>query len=528
MKKELKPHNVAEITLKLKGRFLDLSQYKFIHPIYDNQNYVKIIFKTGRQVSKSTSLASLIILNCFYKPHYNSLYVAPLEQQTYRFSNLYIKPFIQESPLIRRKLEKGTVHSVMVKAFTNGSTMFFSYCQNGVDRIRGISVDEINWDEIQDILYDHIPVVEQCLSASQYRIQRFCGTPKTLENTIEYLWMQSTQNEPLIKCERCGFDNIFDDDNIFDNISYEGVICRKCKKVFSLENINKIQWVTKSPDKKDFFEGYHIPQIIVPRNLTEKNWRIIWDNFEKYPRAKFANEVLGISWDSGGRLITISDLIRLKVLEPKTQIAKKKYLNVVAGVDWGISAINSYTVIIVLAMNPNFIAEVLFFYKFHTTDTVEQLNGIAKILTYWYVDIVGCDHGVGHANNQQLRRLWCPNEPTRVVEYNYVKANFLIKYNEDTGRYSLNRTETLNLLFYELKDQKILFPNVDKIQEVFDDILAEYEEIQDTPYGTSKVFRHPPEVPDDYLHALNFAYTTSKMMAGMLPIEYDKTPQFAS
>ena len=516
-KKDWKVHEIAELTFQLNGKPLSLKDYNLMHPLYDKQ-VKRVIYKTGRQVTKSTTLANIMVINCFYRKYFKTLFVAPLEQQVYRFSNLYINPLLN-SPLISSNMDKG-VQSVKVKTFKSGSTMFFGYCQNGVDRLRSISVDEINWDEIQDILYDHIPVVQECMSASDKKWQRFCGTPKTKENTIEYLWLKSSQNEPAIKCSRCNKTCIPDEDTIWKMISEDGPICYHCKKLFRMEDILNPIWIPANELAIDKFEGYHIPQIFVARNLTKNNWQDIWQKYNDYPKNKFANEVLGISYDTGGRILTITELNKLCVLEPKQTINPAEYINICAGVDWGITAVNSFTVLIIVGLNKEQKWEVIYFHKFLETEPTYQIKTITYLLNAWSVSFAGCDFGVGHANNDFLRKRWCGDNILRVLEFNYVKSKFLVAWNKRVSRFSLNRSLSLSNLFMEIKEGKVLFPKTEKIEMVFSDILAEYEEITEGPYGISKVFRHSPTRPDDFLHALNFAIMASKQQAGMVVVDY--------
>ena len=369
-----------------------------------------------------------------------------------------------------------------------------------------------------------MPIVEECMGASDYKIQRFCGTPKSLENTMEHLWLQTSQNEPVVKCSRCSKHCIPDLDHAFDMIAEKGPQCYHCKRQLSVEDILNVEWVPGDPSREDYFLGYHIPRFLIVQNLTPKNWRNIWEKFtgHNYSKAQFANEVLGLSYDLGGRLITLTELKELCQNEhiDYQKLDKSKYVNICAGVDWGISGITSFTTIIILGLKPGGTWDILYFYRFPHSDTYEQIIEIAKLLRAWKVDRVGCDHGVGHTNNNILRRKWCPTQLMKLNEYNYVRSNFYLSWNAKSTRYSLNKSMSLNNLFFELKDKKVLFPRTDKINVVFNDILAEYEEVSEGPFVINKIFRHPPEVPDDFLHSLNFAMVTSKRMAGMLMVDY--------
>lgn len=507
----------------LKGKPLDLSKYRIMHPMYDEE-CPTTVYKTGRQVSKTSTLAFASTSTCFNVNYYRSLYVAPLRTHAHRFSNINVKPLVEESPIVRQKIDTKSQKSVLMKSFTNGSVMHFGYCQNGISRIRGISCDQINYDEVQDLIAETLALVFECSAGSDFiRLRRFCGTPLTLENTLEFLWLGSSQNEPVVKCSKCNFENIPDTDHAFKMLSPDGPICYKCGSILGIDDILNFYWLPADPKNKDT-AGYHVPSIFVPRNLLKRNWKVIWENYKKYSQAQFANEVLGLSWDLGARLVTLSELMGFCTLPPKKEVDKKQYQNICAGIDWGVSSITSFTVIVVLGYRHGK-WELLYFYKFLGTDILEHLDQIVKILNFWKCDMVGADFGVGHMNCAQLTRRWCPRAPHRLSAYNYTSTKRMLKWNPEKpphGNFSLSKVESLNNLFFEIKEGKFVFPKCDNIREYFNDILAEFEEISEGPFSTKKIFKHHPQIPDDFLHATNFAQITSKRMANILMIDDNK------
>ena len=75
------------------------------------------------------------------------------------------------------------------------------YAFLNADRARGIPAYALFIDELQDILGDNIPVIEQCLSHApeQWKQYVYAGTPKSLDNIIETYWSShSTQNEWVV------------------------------------------------------------------------------------------------------------------------------------------------------------------------------------------------------------------------------------------------------------------------------------------------------------------------------------------
>ena len=518
--KKPKRHQIAEAVLYLKGRPLSLKKYQLFCPLYDCDSN-KTMFMTGRQVSKSTTLSNIMTLSSCFRNFYNTLYLAPLKDQVYKFSNLYVKPLLQGSPLLKQNyVSTITTSSVLVRELTNGSTILFGYVQNGVDRIRGISVDEINWDEVQDINAKLIPIADQCKSASKFGFQRFCGTPKTFNNTMHWLWKASSQNMWIVKCEFCGFQNIPSYPGVMKMIGKDGPICQKCSRLLNVANG---EWVPAVPERHEIFAGYHVPQIVVPANLRKRRWVEIYDQFcgpNKYSEAQFVNEVLGLSFDTGGQIITMSELKKLCILDNYGSMTRSRYKYIIAGVDWGISNFTSFTVLIILGINSDGKADILYSKKYVNPNPVEQIYDIAKQLRIWQVDLCGVDFGVGYTNNEMLKTIWMKHQRERVCVYQYAKQNRHLVWNQKIDRYVLSRTWSINQLFFDLKKGIISFPKFDDSSQIFDDILNVHEEINESSSGKYKVFRHDPDKPDDFLHALNFAYVTARRSCGLLVVDY--------
>lgn len=158
-------------------------------------------------------------------------------------------------------------------------------------------------DEIQDILTDNIPVIEECASHSEHKLMRYSGTPKSLDNTIEKYWADmSTQNEWMVPCDRCNNWNELGE----NNIGKKGPICGKCGAPIHVRH-ERSQWAANQPitpenEDRVSYEGFRIPQIMVPWIVdSEEGWKDILLKQEQYSRARFHNEVLGLSFDMGTR-----------------------------------------------------------------------------------------------------------------------------------------------------------------------------------------------------------------------------------
>jgi hypothetical protein len=334
------------IRIPSRGRLTPFSfkNRKYLIEIYDcNRN--RILLKFSRQSEKSTMLGNKAIVHCATIPAFKVLYVSATSQQAHVFSAERLRDPIDISPRLHYLLDSKLSQNVQFKQFKNKSQIRIRYAFFTADRTRGIAADEIDIDEIQDILYDNIPVIEQCASHSSYKLFTYSGTPKSRDNTIEVLWTDySTQNEWAIPCERHGLPNKPDTWhwNILGmkNIGKEGIVCAKCGQPIYATH-PKAQWVSLQPvdennKNKVIFEGFHVSQLMVPWI----NWNEdILMNRERYDAARFHNEVLGLSYDSGLRPLTQAQIkVCCKEEIHFSNVIENAYKcadGVSVGIDWG-------------------------------------------------------------------------------------------------------------------------------------------------------------------------------------------------
>jgi phage terminase large subunit GpA-like protein len=136
------------------------------------------------------------------RPNYTSLFVSPSAMQTKVFSVTRIDDIIDVSPALRALKDTRLTYNLLEKSFINGSKIYLRYAFLSADRIRGLSVNSLFLDEIQDLLTELLPVIEETTSHHKSPFFLYSGTPKTFDNTIEKLWSKSsTQNEWAIPCD---------------------------------------------------------------------------------------------------------------------------------------------------------------------------------------------------------------------------------------------------------------------------------------------------------------------------------------
>ena len=514
----------AQLIFELKGLPYSLATFPYLHEILNTQT-TQVVLIAGRQVAKTTTNAVKLAITVSEKDHFISQYIAPSENQSKRFSSLFMAPLIKSPVFYKMMISDECTQQVMTKTFNNNSSIHLTYAKDNPDRTRGIPADLNFFDEIQDMLWDCVFVVNEALSGSPYKMRIYAGTPKTLENTLESLWQRSSKKEWIIKCKHCGKYNIPCDPYVYKMITKEGFVCANCKKFLDVSNGT---WHSFNRNMVGEFEGFHIPQVIVPRNVEynmfdpadrpnngpPKAWKEIWNKYEIESPQHFANEVLGISHSTGGRLISRLELEQSITLPPMHVIAanfkKTAYKFITAGVDWGIQDDRSRTVLTIVGVKTNGYIDVLHVKKYLGIDILDQISSIITLCIKWKVDVVGCDFGVGYTNNRLVRQQLGYD---KIMEFQYcsMRTSSLLVWNPKAARYMLNRTEAINILFIDLKREYIKFPK--DITPYFDDILAVYEEILESG---NKVFRHSRNDPDDFLHSLNYANIAAKKLSGIV------------
>lgn len=522
----------------LKGNPYSLEYYKPFWQVFSLEIPRRILIKAGRQVSKSTTLASRSVLFAYLIPFFSTFFLFPLRQQATKFSSLYVKPFITHSPIIKKMVDRTTVNNVMLKTFKNGSALHFSYVHGDPLRIRGTSVDQLCIDEVQDVDLSELPIYIETLSASKYRLQLYTGTPKTTENTIEQLWQSSSQSEWVIRCEHCNYDNIasiqFDLERMIgevkDTISLRepATICAKCGR--SINPLNG-HWEHRFKNKIYDFIGLHMPQIIFPHHFADKMaWKDLilkQQGFAGYTIAKFYNEVLGESYDVAIKLITKSELLEAACLDidnnpsdysEQVKLAQK-YQYRFMGVDWGGYGEEnvSQTAVAVVGCIGDRI-DVIYGEKLFLGHT-DEIKHILKLFKDFKCHVLAHDViGRGVANDNLLIQAGIPAQRVYPIQYHAQNTRELMAV-KPTGTvirsfrpyFLLNKTRSLMLLFQAIKAGYIKFFKYNEILEnkfsLLNDFLSLIEEKREAGKGMESYFiiKSSSMLSDDFAHAVNFA-----------------------
>ncbi len=516
----------------------------------------------GIVTHNSTSLAAQGVVFSNSIPYFATLYVTPLFEMVRRFSHNYVRQFLEESPARRLFLGSKTMNSVLQRNFKNGSAMYFSYAFLDAERTRGIPADKNVIDEVQDMNYDFLQIIHETLSGSPYALKQYAGTPKSLDNTIEKLWQDSSQAEWMMKCQTggCGHWNVPAADwDLMDMIGpwhkgisekCPGVVCSQCRKPV---NPRTGRWVHRHPDRRWTQAGYHVPQIIMPMHYANhEKWDALVGKMQGRANTTpttFLNEVCGESCDAGSKLITVTELKAACTL-PWPRKAKeaskhtKKYVRRILSVDWGGGGgtvkgsagktgeqkreRTSYTTLAVLGMTPDGKIDVLWGHRsVRTHDWEYEAKLCLEAMTVFKCSHIVHDYsGAGEGRLVLLYQSGLP--PTNIFNIRYQGfGHSIINHHEATDDHphdwwAVDKSRSLVTTCMAIKYGLVRFFEYDYVSAdnagLLEDFLALIEEKVDSRLGSDAyVIVRNPNKSDDFAHSVNMGCCALWNMTGKWP-----------
>lgn len=543
------------LLLRLKGKPYTLKNYFPFEPFFRTRVPKRVLLKTGRQVSKSTSLAAQGVVFSNSIPYFSTLYVTPLFEMIRRFSHQYVREFLEGSPAKRLMVGTHTVNQILQRSFLNGSSMFFSYAFMDAERTRGIPADKNVIDEIQDMQYEFLQIIHETLSGSPWGMIQYAGTPKSLENTMQVLWEETSQAEWAIKCRvgGCNQWNIPAHEwDLLDMIGpwsrdigpdRPGVVCAHCRKPI---DPRYGQWTHRYPERRWKFAGYHVPQIIMPMHYANhEKWDVLVGKMQGRSNTTFKtflNEVCGESCDEGSKILTVTDLKEAASLPwpnswQEAIKRRKNYTHCIVAVDWGggggrVSSSSakkkgdeqrlrtSYTSIAVMGRLPNGNIDVIWGHRsLRTHDWEYEARLVLEILTKFKATHIVHDYGGAGAGREVLiAQAGFPLSNIVPCKYHGAASHSIMVHKpatEDHPRdwYSVDKSRALVTVCGCIKHGLIRFFQYDHHGAdnagLLHDFLALIEEKVTSRIGTDAYYiTSNPNMSDDFAQAVNIGACT--------------------
>jgi predicted SprT family Zn-dependent metalloprotease len=509
---KMKPSDFTEAFIPVQGRpfrFKDPDPKRswnwreYLRPIYDNM-YRKLVLKTSRQVEKSTTQANRYITYSALIPFFRSIYVTPTAKQARIFSNDRLRKSIRTSEFINKYfVDTDTTDQVFEQTLINESTIFIGYAFLTADTMRGLSADMLGIDEFQDVLSDNVPVLREALTASDYKLLMYTGTPKTFDNHLEKEWQKSFQAVWVIKCQGCNAYNRMDSEPE-KLLGKNGIICKKCGKPLRTQNG---MWIKMNPSSEE--AGFHISQLQTGRVQRSADWKDLLSKVEGYPKHQVYNEVFGLSYDSSDKPISQS-MIQAAATGPfltalDTSVTKNNH--VFMGVDWGENK-GSFNVCVVGGFVDSKRFQIYHFRKFAPNEKPDEILGeIVRLYRAFRCQVIGCDHGAGHKENLRLQELLGFEKVWEIFHANQGVSH---KWDQDRLMYITDRTRIMDNLIIPIQENQVIFPewkytnkpfkfdNNRSFADDFTSLTKEYSE-------RSRKFLYDHNGPDDGFQATLYA-----------------------
>jgi hypothetical protein len=517
--------------LSIRGKPFTLDRHFPFEPLFGTQVPPRIVVRAGRQVGKSVSLAARCVVMSATIPNFHTLYIAPLKEQSTRFSSDRVRPLIEGSPIRPLLRQDKRTGSVQRRAFQNEAVIYFLYALLDAERVRGVDSDLNLIDESQDLDPAHMPVINECLSASEYAMTMFAGTSKTRDTTLEKQWSESSQAHWVTRCGACRHHNIasveFDllkmigplrDDISLDN---PATICAKCSRPI---RPHEGRWEHRRPERASYFIGLHMPQVIFSQHYSNpEKWRTLLAKgrgMNNYSWPKYLNEVLGEPSDESIKLVSKSDLERAGVMHKNHEETARSLLNHytmrVLAVDWGGDGDDrvSLTSMAVLGIRPDGRIDVIFGKKLanpgdHLGEAQEARRLFHAFQCHLFVHDFG---GAGALRETFMIQAGVP--PARIIPVSYTSpfVRKLIGYHpgdEDNPKtyWSVDKTRSLQLTAYGIKLGKVFFFKYEEIPDepsVLEDFLALIENnIPTARGGNVYTIQSSATASDDFAQAVN-------------------------
>jgi len=478
----------------LDGRPITFENRPYLPAIYAS-NKRNLILRCSRQTEKSTFIANSIIFEACTNPGISMLFVAPRLEQARTFCRARLLPCLMQSPIVRRELVGSTRPPPITNMiFKNGSKLFVRAAFHSADGCRGLSIRRLFCDEYQDLAANNLAVLQETLSHAEDGRTFLTGTPKLIDNQLEAAFTMSTANAWTITCPKCK-GGVIPDERC---IGLHGIICPECQIAIDPRNG---RWVPRNP-QSTWGDGFWICHPMVPW----LNHDALLEKQRTYELALFKNECLGLPSSLGDHIVTREEIelcCESHAMARTLADVPERYRNcLIAGLDWGGGG-TSRTALVLGFMRADYKFQIVRMERFVAQEDPNRiLTEVAHRCQQFQVKVVAADGGGnGHVYNRLLlEKLNCRPHLYAIL---YSESGQAPRQDGALWKWTVGRSGSLGAVFSRIKKQMILFPHVRESGSFLDEFTCEVFEYNDDQ--RSGRFTHPETMPDDCLHATNYA-----------------------
>jgi len=462
----------------LGGKPFSFKDREYLKDIYRDTCQRMFIVKP-RQMEITEFALNWLLYNLDRNPFTVGLYMSDRQDHVSIFSKLRLHSWgIEQSDYLKSKAVKMKEGNIGWQPFTNGAHLWMFSGWGDFEAARSIPVDFAVVDEVQSMNVEALPVLEESMSKSRFKRLRVIGTGSDYEDGWFKKWHTGDQ--------------------------------RKWNKESNT-------WIAGKTENESYAHSYHITQEmaswITPEEIEVKR--------QKYTPRRFQNEVYGW-WHKGARKPLLEAEMRflfdrtLHLLTPED--VNYTLGDLYMGVDWG-GGTKAYTIPWIWQCLDNDIPRFRLVYisKIEERSTEKQAEMIANLIDAYHLKQGVMDAGGGTYQVQRLEEMY----PNHMMKCNYTqRPQDPFESIDAENRIVVDRTwvieSIIDLITRPQSDMlhpqgvpRIFIPAADleKVEWIIDHFTCIEGVTTTMGSGATYVkYEHPEELPDDALHACNYAY----------------------
>lgn len=429
------------------------------------------------------------------------------------------------------------------KQFKNENKLWIDSNANDAQRLHGMSLDGIFYDEVQRMNQDDIGNSKRTLTAARYGpkgqgIQLYFGTPLQRGSNFHKMWDVSDKRYYHLHCENCSeYFMLYTPGNddwekiwLFENI----VECPKCRhQQDKVQAVERGKWVPSQIQLPDGSEpqcvGFHFNQLLIPyfhkETILKEKPGIHQTNSERI----WQNEILGEFYSGSDLPMSEEEIykycrdVNKKIsfgAPPAPRNINYKVINnyhspTFMGIDWGEKndtfnsrGGKSFSSVVVISISKDGTMHIENAFKLKRNNFQHKKDVVDEMFRRFNIQIAVAD--LGHANDivPELQREY----GSRVI--GCLSSGSLInpvKYDPEDLRLICNPHIMLEDLFNNMRKSKVMFPwaSYEQIQWLIEHCCSMEKEIR-TFQGRVITRYVKGSGPNDGLMSLMYAYLAYK------------------
>lgn len=498
--------------LVLDGSPFSFSGHEYLREIYESQHEYTVIEKAS-QMGASVYALSKSIWACETRGM-TVIYFFPTESDVQDFSRDRFERIVNESPHVASLIDtksgggRKQLDNVKLKRVGQGSLyfrgLFYSAkARQGRSGIRTKSVDAdfLIFDELDEAQPKQKEAAKHRVDHSKWKWILELSTPTIPDYGIDVEFKRSDQRFWTLKCPHCGEWNCVEDEfpKCLVKTGEETAIlaCKKCRKSLDPESG---EWVSKYPSRAKR-RGYHLCQLY-------SKFIDINDILNEYEDPKtditlFYNHRLGLPHVDSNDRIQVEEV--LACCRNELTFPGQAY-RCSMGVDQG-----KNLHVVITARHQSGKQQVVYL---DVLDDFDQLEHLIKRF-----DVHTCV--IDALPNQHSARRFAAKHPRRVYLCYYSDHQKGAYHwtddpdNSGNSRVEVNRTESLDATFREMRQMEILLPRRERVIEEFAQHCFNLVRTKEEDPETGVInFKYVRVGDDHFAHARNYCRIAESRNAG--------------